>query len=44
MSTPERIAKFSNGTVESDALEGSETRSINDKEDLYFENKLLNSQ
>ena len=43
-STPERLAKFSNGTVEIDALAGSAPRGINDKEDLYFENKLLNSQ
>ncbi|MCH8326719.1 MAG: isochorismate synthase [Bacteroidetes bacterium] len=43
-STPERLAKFSNGMVEIDALAGSAPRGINDKEDKFFEDKLLNSQ
>ncbi len=42
--TPERLAKFNNGMVEIDALAGSAPRGINDKEDQYFEEKLLNSQ
>ncbi len=39
--TPEKLAKFTNGKVEIDALAGSAPRGKNDSEDLEFENNLL---
>lgn len=39
--TPERLAKFTDGKVEIDALAGSAPRGKNDSEDLVFENNLL---
>ena len=43
-STPERLAKFSNGFVEVDALAGSTPRGKDEKEDKLFANNLLNSK
>jgi len=42
-STPERLAKFKNGTVEIDALAGSAPRGKNKNEDRMIAEKLLNS-
>ncbi|PJB00219.1 MAG: hypothetical protein CO128_01095 [Ignavibacteriales bacterium CG_4_9_14_3_um_filter_30_11] len=43
-STPERLAKFSNGFVEVDALAGSTPRGRDEKEDSIFADNLLNSK
>lgn len=42
--SPERLAKFTNGWMESDALAGSIKRGKNQKEDRKLEEELLNSQ
>ncbi len=40
--SPEKLAKFSNGKIEIDALAGSAARGANQQEDNELENKLLN--
>ncbi len=42
--TPERLAKFTEGKIEIDALAGSAPRGKNDSEDLIIENNLLSDK
>ena len=42
--TPERLAKFTEGKIEIDALAGSAPRGKNDTEDLIIENNLLSDK
>ncbi len=42
--TPERLAKFCNGTMKIEALAGSASRGKTEEEDINFEKNLLNSE
>ncbi len=42
--TPEKLAEFSNGKIEVDALAGSAPRGISKDEDLHLEKELLNDK